>query len=698
LQVSGFEDQGSGPIEKFEDRRLILSFALAFLMLATTLPAKNLATLFPFRAPITTEGPGLSRLEVPVGVIGPCRTDLADLRILSLSGREVPFLVDSPDATGTVMELRHRATPKILSAGRSRKALDSRVTRFREDYVLDVPSVPDDVAAWDLVVTVARPEFVSRVTIRSIDGRGKSVTLLQDGSFFRLPDAGAEKSRFTVPDRKISRLELTLEGLDQGYLDPRFTLEARRLLPVSEKNGVALEIVEVRQLPLATEMVVKRPRGLVPRRLLLSTSTGTFHRKITVWDEGPGADPEVLGSSAVLRIDAIAAIENLEIPLRPARGDRLRVIVNNEDSPPLDGLGLEALVPQPVLIFSLPQGETHATLVFGGGRAHRPRYDLFALEGRGDLPAAGESADRALALLDPTRASTATLGPVESNPLYDADPALKFAMHPGAPIDPRLYSHRRRIDVQPSTEGLASIEINTSDLAVMRPDMADLRIIDSEARQWAYLRQDRSRTIDIELRQTDHRVNDQWSHYSLEVPNPPMTVARLLIQTEAPYFDRDFRLQVTLEDGKKRDLIHDRFFRRLGDPRPVRIDFSRTRVVGLELIVNDGDDAPLTLNSVSARIPAPNLYLAAEPGTYEVLMGFPEAKPPHYELEKIRSTILAVPAATVTSGALENNPLYSAARRLSGAANLQKILLWAVLGFAVIILVLMTLRMARQEQ
>ncbi len=676
----------------------LLVFLMVFAAVATNLPAENLATLFPFRAPITTEGPGLSRLEVPAEVIGPCRSDLADLRILSVSGQEVPYLVDSPDAIGTVVELRHKATPEVISVKRSRKALDNRVTSFREDYVLVVPPVPEDIAAWDLVVTVARPDFVSRVTILSIDERGESTALLQDGSFFRLPDAGAEKSRFTIPDREINRLELTLEGLDQGYLDPRFTLEARRVLPVSEKNGVALEIIEARQLPRATELVVKRPRGLVPRRLLMTTTTGTFHRKISVWDEGPGADPEALGSSAVLRIDAIAPIENLEIPLRPARGDRLRVVINNEDSPPLEALGLAALVPQPVLIFSLPQDETKAVLVFGGGRAHRPRYDLFALEGRGDLPAAGDSASRALALLDPARASAATLGPVERNPLYDATPALSFAMHPGAPIDPRLYSHRKRIDVQPSPEGLARIEIDPRDLAVMRPDMADLRIIDSEARQWAYLRQDRSRTVDIALRQMGHRVEDRESWYSLEIPNPPMTVGRLRIQTDAPYFDRHFRLQATLEDGKKRDLAHGRFFRRLGDPRAARVDFSPARVVSLDLIINDGDDAPLALGSVSARIPAPDLYLAAEPGAYEILMGFPEAEPPHFELEKIRSTVLAVPAAAVTSGALEDNPLYSAARRLSGAANMQKILLWVVLGFAVIVLVLMTLRTARQEQ
>lgn len=673
--------------------------SLGFLLLATVAHADNLATLFPYRASISVDGSGLSRLELPAGVIGPCRSDLADLRILSAAGGEVPFLVDSPQAAGTAVEVLHTATPEVLSAKRSRSAVDSRVTSFREDYVLGVPPVPGDGAtAWDLVVTVARPEFVTRVTIKTLDAAGHRVVLLQDGAFFRLPESSAEKTRFTIPDRKINRLELTLEGLDQGYLDPRFTLEARRLLPESETHGAQLEITETRHLPRTTELVVSRPRGLVPRRLRLTTTTGAFHRKITVWDEGPGADPEALGSSAVLRIDAIAPVESLEIPLRPARGDRLRVVIDNQDSPPLEALGLAALVPRPILVFSLPQGETQATLVFGGSRAHRPQYDLFALEGKADLPATGEAADRALALLDPARASTATLGPVEPNPLYDATPALAFAMHPGAPIDPRLYSHRRRVEVTPSPEGLAGIEIDTGDLAVLRQDMADLRIIDEEARQWAYLRQDRSRTVDVELTPAGHRVEDRWSHYSFEVSDPPMTVGRLRILTDAPFFDRDFRLRATLEDGKERNLAQGRLFRRLGDPRPVRLDFSQARVVSLELLVNDGDDAPLALGSVSARIPVPNLYLAADPGAYEVLMGFPGAQPPHYELEKIRSTVLAVPAAAVTLGPLEDNPLFSAALRLSEAADMQKYLLWAVLGFAVIVLVLMTLRAARQEQ
>jgi hypothetical protein len=303
-----------------------------------------------------------------------------------------------------------------------------------------------------------------------------------------------------------------------------------------------------------------------------------------------------------------------------------------------------------------------------------------------------------MALLDPDQAGVARLGPIEPNPRYDDTPALSFAMHAGASIDPRFYSHRRHIEAQPSSEGLIGIEIGPDDLAVLRTDLADLRIVDNQARQWAYLRQDHSRTIDIPFKQISQRVKDQWSHFIFEVPNPPLTINNLQLMTDAPYFDRTYRIRATLEDGQNRELATGRLHRRLGDPRPIRLSCPRSRITGFELIINDGDDAPLVLGAVNARIQVPTIYLAAQTGAYDLLMGFPAAKPPRYELEKIRSTVLAVPAGTVTSGPLEANPLFSAGRRLSGAANLQKILLWAVLALAVLILLVMTLRMARQEQ
>ena len=656
-----------------------------------------LKTLFPERARITATGSGLSRLELPAEVLAACRADLANVRILSTDGREIPYIVDSPEPSGATVTVHYGGPPEIITAERSRRALDERVTVYRESFVLELPALPADVPAWDLVLAVPRADFVSRLDVTAIGRNGERTPIISGGSVFRLRSAGAEKLRFTISDLDTTRIEVVLESEDTGFLEPRFAVESSRFLQETGTSAVGLSTLEIRELVNATEIVIDRPRGLVPRRLVITTSTDTFHRRITVWDEGPGADPEALGSSAVLRIAAVAPIEVLEIPIRAPRGDRLRLVIDNQDSPPLSDVRFAALMPRPVLVFSIPEGPPEATLYFGGARARRPRYDLAALDPQGRLPVGGEGAQRALAVLDPALAQTATMGVSERNPDYDAAPALAFAMRPGAAIDTRLYSHRRRLKVEPSTEGLSSLRLEPTDLAVLRENLADLRIIDDEGRQWAYLRQHRARTVLSPLTIVNHRRDNRISRYEIEIPEGSLALDRIEIETNAPFFDRAFTLRGRLEDGGETHLASGRLVRRAGDPRPSTITIEPMRVVLLELEIEDGDDAPLDILRVVARSSVPDVYTAAVAGDYDLLLGYPDAAAPVYELERIRSTILAVPAGAITSGDLESNPDFSSASRLSHSGGAQQFLLWGVLGLAVIVLVIVTLRAARQE-
>jgi hypothetical protein len=384
--------------------------------------------------------------------------------------------------------------------------------------------------------------------------------------------------------------------------------------------------------------------------------------------------------------------------MRAPRGDRLRLVMENEDSPPLGDVRFAASMPRPVLVFSIPEGPPTAMLYFGGARARRPHYDLAALDPEGRLPLGGEGAQRALAVLDPDLAQTAALGDIGRNPEYDAAPALAFAMHPGATIDSRLFSHRRRLEVEPSAEGLSRLPLEPTDLAVLRADLADLRIVDADGRQWAYLRQHRAREVHSPLTIVDHRRENRNSLYRVEVPEGPLTLDRIEIETSAAFFDRAFTLVGHLDDGGETRLASGRLIRRAGDPRPSTISVDPTRVVGLELEIEDGDDAPLDIFRVLARSSVPDIYTAAVVGEYDLLLGFPDAAAPVYELERIRSTILAVPAGMVTAGELESNPDFSPASRLSRSGGAQQLLLWGVLGLAVIILVIVTLRAARQEE
>lgn len=674
----------------------LLSLVVVLLPAVVLADSQELGTLFPLRAQIGAAEPGLCRLELPEEVIGACRADLADLRIFGHDGREIPYIVDNPEPSGHATGVSYGASPEIIDAGRSHVVRDDRVSVFRESYVLELPVLPADIPAWDLVLSVGKREFVSRFDLTAIDAEGRRTPIVQGGSVFRLPAAGAEKLRFSIPIRGAETLELAIESQDAGFLEPGFSVEATRFLPVFGTSRAALEILEKRDLEAVTEVVVGRPHGLVPRRLVIATSTDTFHRRVTVWDEGPGADPEPLGTGVVLRVASVSPVEILEIVLRPPRGDRLRLVVENQDSPGLEQMAVSALMPRPVLVFSLPDGPPSATLYFGGGRAHRPHYDLAALDPQSRMPAHGESADQVLAVLDPSRSRPATLAAVERNPGYDPAPVLAFAIHPGAELDIRPYSHRRLLEIAPSSEGLARLPLDPADLAVLRPDLADLRIVDGDGRQWAYLKQNDARAVFTTLRLGEHGTDNRVSHYALELPDGSLDVNRLILELEAPYFDREFTLHGRIEDGGDRVLARGRLARRAGDPRPLIVNVPACRVSGLKLEIEDGDDAPLVFHRVEARTLAPDLYIAAEAGSFNLLLGFPEAETPVYELERVRSTILAVPASVVATDELEANPAFNASSRIHGSA-LQKLILWAALGLAVIVLVALTLRAARQE-
>ena len=653
-----------------------------------------LTTLFPFRASIEADGTGLTRLELPADVIRGCRPDLADLRIVAADGTEIPYVIDNPAPPGVATRVRTSVSPEVVDATRSREVVN-RVDIYRESFLIEVPAVPPDVAGWELVFDIAAREFVARLDVTAVDAAGARTPVIAGGAVFRLPSSGAEKLRIALPATRGDRLEVRLESQDLGFLEPRFELEASRYLPGAWPSGVELSVVDVREQRGSTEVVVERPRGFVPRQLAIVTATDTFHRSVTVWDEGPGALQEPLGSGTVLRIAAIAPVEALAIPLRPPRGDRLRLVIDDGDSPPLERIAVTAEMSRPVLVFSAPQQPV--SVFFGGGRAHRPHYDLAPLGPDRLVRASGPAAVTALAVLDPSQARVATLGPAEANPSYDPAPVLAFAIHPGAELDPRPYSHVRRLEVRPSAEGLARLRLSPADLAVARPDLADLRIVDADGRQWAYLRQNSAASIALPIEIAEHEVDDRVSSYTIELEDGPLALHRLDLEVGAPYFDRDYRLTGALPDGRERVLARGRLVRRAGDPRPVSIGVPPTRVTGLRLEVTDGDDAPLGIGRLEVHTMVPDLYMAAAPGAYRLLLGNPDDRPPVYELERVRPAILAVPAAEIDATGLEPSPDFSASSRLAGSASAQKVLLWIVLGVAVIVLVIITLRAAREE-
>jgi hypothetical protein len=118
----------------------------------------------------------------------------------------------------------------------------------------------------------------------------------------------------------------------------------------------------------------------------------------------------------------------------------------------------------------------------------------------------------------------------------------------------------------------------------------------------------------------------------------------------------------------------------------------------LELRVEDGSDAPLAFRSARVSAREQDLYLAAPAGTYALLLGNDDAQAPSYELERVRDVVLAVGTGAAEPAALVDNPAYSLRARLATGRAVPVVVLWVVLVAAVVVLTVVTLRLARRGE
>jgi len=680
--------------------RPIVTFVLLCQVLAYPVEASSdfeeprLEQLFPRQAMISAETDSMTRLVLPPDVLAACRPDLSDLRIVDAEGRPVPYIVDSGRPPHEQVEVVETDIPRILSVDRRTHEREDRPDIQRERYEISLPSEEPTGRVWDLVVSAPGSRYVRRIRV-SGEAAGGVPVVLAEASIFRLRRPAALRDRVGLSTLVGDRLVIEIEGEEGFFLEPTFRYERRRMIEAGQLARIDLTLVDRRDAGGRTEFEFLRPLGVVPDVLEFGTTTRAFRRPFVVWDAGRGSRPVKVGEGVLFRFAGAVDVEQLDLEVSGARGDRLIVVVRDGDSPALEELGVQAVVRQPALIFSLPPALGPGRLLFGGGRAHRPRYDL--AEMRPALPVVGEAAELAERMYDPGRLPVARLGERRANPAFDPRPALEFAMRPGSALDERFYTHRVPFAARPSAEGLVRIELDLETLAVARRDLADLRVVDASGRQWAYLvGSDRARVtsrLGVGAPTTDKGA----STYRLEVPVAQIAAPDLVVHSPVDFFDREFTVTGQLADtGEERILRQGRLTRLLGDPEALRIDLGEERITSLEITLADGDDAVLELTRVDASFSVPEIYLVAPAGEYSLLVGRPTAVPPSYELARIREYILAVPAATARLGGLSPNPDYSVRARLSSGQGLQTGLLWSAILVVVGVLVWMTLRLARQ--
>jgi len=667
----------------------------------------TLRSLFPSEAPVAVERPGIARLELPPAILGACRADLSDLRIIDRAGKEVPYVMDAPLDPGTAAVFSEVATPEILDIHREEERRETGPAIQREKYVIATPAAPPQAEEWRLHIRTNHARFVRRLRVTAVPDAGERIPVLEEGSVFRLPPGAGpgermEKTVIALPYLPAGRLEIAIQGEEGFFLEPRFELRRSRIYGGAEQMVVPLEEISRRQDAGRTVIELGRPAGLVPVALRIRTTTSWFDRRFDVVDTAAdrGRASGRIGRGRLFRVQASAPIEDLELELARAGGDRLRVEILDQDSPPLEDLAILAVVRQPALLFpaeGAPAGPGAFTLLFGGGRALPPRYDLAVLR-----PLAGARGARAIAaawMSDPSRRSRASLGEPRANPAFEGSPALAWAMRAGAAVDTRLYRHARAVRVAASPEGVTRLRLSPADLGVAREDLGDLRIVDRDARQWPYLVERAGATEEIGLALSGREHDGTETVYRLGLPVPVLRLDEISIEAPVRFVDRPYRLVATTPpDENQTTLARGRLVRRVHDRGALRIPLGAARVASLELRIEDGSEAPLEIAAVKARLPLPDLFLTVPQGEYRLLVGNPDDAPPRYELEAVRDVVLAVASVQARGEELAANPDYRMRARFGASPKgIETVSLWIVLAGAVVVLGALTLRLARRE-
>jgi hypothetical protein len=639
----------------------------------------ELERVFPREAAIeTSAASGLARLPLPLEVLSEVRADLSDVRIFDASGQLVPFAVDTASRPlVTRGERVQYASAKPIAAERHTERRAGLDATCHESFTLKRPDVLPVSGSWDLVLESRVSGFVRDIRVRA----PKAATPLARGTVFRLEYPLREGRRLALPADLPASIEVEIEG-EGTCLEPVLAFESSRWPAAFRELESELSVVESHRESDRTVLTLRRPAGLYPSRLRVSTTTRTFHRSIEARDVSPAAGRRLLGAAAVFRVGNLPGVEALEVPLdSDDASEELELSVEDGDSPSLDSLRVFAVVEQPSLIF---EAGADRVLRFGGGRSRPPRFDLSRFVGTEAGRRIGEDA----------RLADARLGPIAESPRFSAAPALDYLRHAGPELDVRRFSHRRPLLLATAAEGSSHLRLGADELSRSRPDLADLRIADADGRQWPYLVERNDSTIDVDLAVTADPRTSTESRFRFALPATPLELDALSLDTTARYVDRAVELHAVTEAGESVVLQRGRLTRRPGDGDPLRLTFSPIRVRSLELVVRDGNDAALAFDRATARAASADLFVVAPPGEYWLLSGNPELEAPRYEMSAARDLVLALPVAEIGSSTLEKNPRYQPPRRFHPS----EAVLWLSIVLAVLVLGGLTLRLARTEE
>ncbi len=227
--------------------------------------------------------------------------------------------------------------------------------------------------------------------------------------------------------------------------------------------------------------------------------------------------------------------------------------------------------------------------------------------------------------------------------------AVEPSLAPGAAVDRAAFRVVRPIPKAPA--GLAVLILDAEVLG-NSCDLADVRIVTAEDRQVPYLVEQRNEPLVVPLELARVDAPRGTSVYRTTWPYSALPCeTRLVLHTSARVFERTVELRSAGEPRRSRSpQILASTVWRATDPEvaPPSVTFDAANAhdarEGLEVVVNDGDNAPLPITRAELLLPSTALRFHHPGSELFLLYGNDPLMPPRYDLALLAPRLSAQPA------------------------------------------------------
>ncbi|MBD3852271.1 MAG: DUF3999 family protein [Acidobacteria bacterium] len=623
-------------------------------------------------------GPGGNRLEVDVDLLAGAANDLRDLRFVSATGEEVPYLL--------------LAQPRAERKWKDGKVLPLRRTKSSSGFEVDL----GEAIQIDRVRIEGLPApFLKRVRIEAGGDRTRWTLLHEQATLFDLPDEGLRLLDLDFEPGEYRYLRVVWSDRSSGRLPLPGRVSARLLEGSPPPPPLRAQLTVDQR---ASEPGISRYRVLLPAPglpivgLELEVESSYVLRPARVTEarlSGSEIRPSVLGQATLRRVvheDLVAS--QMEIPISTPTESEVMIEVDNGDNPPLELRTVTArFAPQPWIYFESPDGQ-ELIARYGALGLRAPSYDLAAL--REALGPAGISRGVNDARFGETRHLVVKTTPEEL--------AIEDAVGGGAKI--KLAGFRIRRAVGEGQPGLNALRLDPAVLAGSG-SLSELRIVDGRSVQVPYIQESLGEPTVLDLAEpapVPEQAGERQSAYALTLPYDTLPAARLTIMTTARVFERRVRL-VRVEDRNPRDppvqvVLDEQVWRNRDTGREaphLRLTVPARAGAELLLIVDEGDNSPLQIGEPKLYLPTYRLrFLRRNEDPLWLMYGHDGLAAPRYDLALLAPMVLGARVPEIgLSDAEEGLPAISASR-------IGMMVFWGMLVLVLIVLFGMVARLLRR--